>query len=123
MLDPDLTWWEKINISNRQCFFHVFRQGACLATLVCEDLARIDPVQTVLRSVGPNLVVALLLDGPQWERRWPGRYATVLADDPGSAVLTVTSLGMVRRSVMPGEKAPNREQTVVLYDNRLKAKT
>jgi len=106
VLDPGLTWWEKINISNRQCFFHVFRQGACLATLVCEDLARIDPVQTVLRSVGPNLVVALLMDGPQWERRWPGRYATVLADDPGSAVLTVTSLGMVRRSVMPGEKAP-----------------
>jgi hypothetical protein len=106
VLDPGLTWWEKINISNRQCFFHVFRQGACLATLICEDLARIDPVQTVLRSVGPNLVVALLMDGPQWERRWPGRYATILADDPGSAVLTVTSLGMVRRSVMPGEKAP-----------------
>ena len=82
----------------------MFRHGASLATLICEDLARVDPVQTVLRAVGPNLVIVLLMDGPQLERRWPGRYATVLADDPGSAVLTLTSLGMVRRSRMPGEK-------------------
>jgi len=33
---------------------------------------------------------------------------TVLADDPGSAVLTVTSLGMVARSSMPAE-LQNRE--------------
>jgi hypothetical protein len=52
------------------------------------------------------MVIAVLMDGPQWERRWPGRYATVLADDPGSAVLTLTSLGLVRRSVMPGEAEP-----------------
>jgi hypothetical protein len=56
-----------------------------------------------MNAIGPNLVIALLLDGPQLEQRWPGRYATVLADDPGSAVLTVTSLGMVLRSSMPGE--------------------
>jgi hypothetical protein len=104
VLNPEKTWWERIDISDRQCHFYVFRYGATLATLVCEDLARIDPVQTVLRSVGPNLVVALLMDGPQLERRWPGRYAMVLADDPGSAVLTLTCLGMVRRSNMPGEK-------------------
>jgi hypothetical protein len=38
--------------------------------------------------------VIALLDGPQLSARWPARYATVLADDPGSSVLTVTSLGM-----------------------------
>jgi hypothetical protein len=36
--------------------------------------------------------------------RWPGRYASVLADDPGSSILTVTSLGMALRSVPPGMK-------------------
>ena len=106
-LDPAKTWWELIDIGTRQCWFYVFRPGASLAALVCEDLARIDPVQTVIRSVGPSLVIALLMDGPQLERRWPGRYATVLADDPGSAVLTLTSLGMVRRSSMPGNEGPS----------------
>jgi hypothetical protein len=77
-----------------------------LATLVCEDLARVDPVQAIIRSIGPNLVIALLMDGPQLEHRWGGRYATVLADDPGSAVLTLTSAGMLARSVRPGEVVP-----------------
>lgn len=103
-LDPESLWWEHIDLKFRECIFYVFRHGASMASLVCEDLARIDPVQTVLRAVGPNLLIVLLMDGPQLERRWPGRYATVLADDPGSAVLTLTSLGMVRRSRMPGEK-------------------
>src|SRR5205823_9439098 len=48
--------------------------------------------------VGPNLVVTLLLDGPQLAVRWPARYATVLAEDPGSSVLTLTSAGMVALS-------------------------
>lgn len=105
-LKPTGIWWEKIEIHPRTCTFYVFRHGASLVTLVCEDLARIDPVQVALRSVGPNLVVVLLMDGPQIERRWPGRYATVLADDPGSAVLTLTCFGMVRRSIMPGDQEP-----------------
>lgn len=102
-LDYRHFWWEHIDLHDRQCTFYVFRAGASLATLICEDLARIEPVQTILRAVGPNLVIVLLMDGPQLEKRWPGRYATTLADDPGSAVLTLTSLGMVRRSRMPGE--------------------
>jgi hypothetical protein len=102
-LHPDSVWWEDIDVSKRECTFYVFRPGAALAFLVCEDLARLEPVQPVVRAVGPNLLIALLLDGPQLERRWPGRYATVLADDPGSAVLTLTSLGMLRRAFMPGE--------------------
>jgi hypothetical protein len=102
-LNPNTFWWEDIDVSRRACAFYVFRRGAALAFLVCEDLARLEPVQPVIRAVGPNLVIALLMDGPQLERRWPGRYATVLTDDPGSAVLTLTSLGMVRRSSMPGD--------------------
>lgn len=90
-------WWEQIDVSQRECKFFVFRHGACLAPLVCEDLARIDPVQTAIRAVGPNLVVALLMDGPQLENRWSGRYATVLADDPGCSVLSFTSLGLIAR--------------------------
>lgn len=102
-LDPDHCWWEKSDISTRTIFFREFRDGATLATLVCEDLARVDPVQPAVRAVGPNLVVALLMDGPQLKDRWAARYATVLAEDPGCSVLTLTSWGMVQRSWMTGE--------------------
>jgi hypothetical protein len=108
VLDPHSKWWERINVSDRACNIMTFRSYAALSVLVCEDLARYDPVLTVMNAIGPNLVVALLMDGPQLEQRWPGRYATALAEDPGSAVLTVTSLGMVDRSRNPGE-AQNRE--------------
>jgi len=52
-----------------------------LTVLICEDLARLDPVNDLVRAVGPNLVMSLLMDGPQLTTRWPARYATVLADD------------------------------------------
>jgi len=107
-LNPKEIWWESIGLPPRTCTFYAFTDGASLATLVCEDLARIDPAQVALRAVGPNLVIVLLMDGPQIETRWPARYATVLADDPGSAVLTLTSAGMIRRSVMPGEHLPDQ---------------
>jgi hypothetical protein len=48
------------------------------------------------------IVVTPLLDGPQLGSRWAARYASVLADDPGSAVLTLTSFGMAHRSRPPG---------------------
>ena len=99
-------FWEKIDVSERACSFFVFRHGASLAALICEDLARTDPAGAVIRSIGPNLVIVLLMDGPQIESRWPGKYAAVLADDPGSSVLTLTSLGMVKRSVRPGATEP-----------------
>ncbi|MGC3967076.1 MAG: hypothetical protein QM775_06800 [Pirellulales bacterium] len=107
-LTPSAEWWERCGIENRKCYTYLLRPGISVATLICEDLARIDPVQQVIRAIGPNLVIALLMDGPQLEKRWSGRYATVLADDPGSAVLTVTSLGLLRRSMMPGETLPNQ---------------
>src|SRR5262249_37656506 len=74
-------------------------------SLVCEDLAQIDDVAEVIRSVGPTGVLTPLLDGPQLTSRWAARYASVLADDPGSAVLTLTSYGMVQRSRPHGRDA------------------
>ena len=65
---------------------------------VCQDLAAIDDVAELVRSVGPTVIYTPLLDGPQLSSRWSARYASVLADDPGSAVLTLTSYGMVQRS-------------------------
>jgi hypothetical protein len=115
-LSPERPWWENVDVSDRRLVFYVFRHGASLATLICEDLGRIDPVQSVVRAVGPNLVVALLMDGPQFKWRWPGRYATVLADDPGCAVLTLTCFGMVRRSAMPGDSV---EPVVALWKDPL----
>lgn len=108
VLAPGSRWWEQINVGDRGCYVTSFRSYATLSVLICEDLARYDPVLTVMNAIGANLVVALLMDGPQLEHRWPGRYATALADDPGSAVLTVTSFGMVSRSRNPGDKQ-NRE--------------
>ena len=91
-------WWEDIDVSQRKLPFFALRKDMSLATLICEDLARTDPAMTAIRAVGPNLVVALLMDGPQLSVRWPGRYATVLAEDPGSAVLSFTCAAMVDRS-------------------------
>jgi len=48
-----------------------------------------------IRAVGSNLVVALLMDGPQLNFRWPARYASVLADEPGCAVLSLTCAATV----------------------------
>jgi hypothetical protein len=96
--DENTQWWEDIQISDRQLPFFGLRKDMCITTLICEDLARADPAINIIRAVGPNLVVALLMDGPQLAPRWPGRYATVLADDPGSAVLSFTCSAMVDRS-------------------------
>ena len=74
------------------------RRGITIVSLVCEDLAQNDDVAEVIRSVGPTIVSTALLDGPQLTSRWSARYASVLADDPGSAVMTLTSFGMAQRS-------------------------
>lgn len=97
VLDSSRIWWEHTALGAREIKSLVFRDGASLNVLVCEDLARLDPAQVYLRAMGPSLVIALLMDGPQVSYRWPGQCGTVLAEDPGSSVLTLTSLGMVRR--------------------------
>jgi hypothetical protein len=42
------------------------------------------------------------MDGPQVKSRWSGRYASILSDDPGSSVIALTSLGMVKRDTTFG---------------------
>jgi hypothetical protein len=101
-LPPTKRWWEAIDIPPRSVALFDVGGGATMAPLICEDLARFDEVADVLRRIGPSFVIALLLDGPQLAQRWACRYASILSDDPGSAVLTLTSLGMVARSRPPG---------------------
>jgi hypothetical protein len=96
-LHPHIRWWEAMDVPRKAIQF-VEVAELVIASLVCEDLAHNDDVAQLIRSVGPTFVQTHLLDGPQLASRWAARYASVLADDPGSAVLTLTSFGMVERS-------------------------
>jgi hypothetical protein len=96
-LHPRIRWWEAIDVPRRAIEFIEVAE-LTVVSLVCEDLAQSDEIAALIRSVGPTVVSAILLDGPQLSSRWAARYASVLADDPGSAVLTLTSFGMVQRS-------------------------
>ncbi len=115
-LDPSRHWWEHVQVEARNLTFVSLQPWLSVCALVCEDLARQEPVARLVRAVGPNLVIALLMDGPQLTARWPARYATVLADDPGSSVLTFTSIGMCEFS-RPAGKPPSR--TVALWKDSL----
>jgi hypothetical protein len=103
--------WEHIDLPRRVLHF-VTLNATTWTVLVCEDLARQDPAADLIRAVGPNHLIALLMDGPQLSGRWPARYASVLAEDPGTSVLTLTSLGMAERSrpiIQSGQRAsPSR---------------
>ena len=99
ILSPDITWWESIKIPKRRVSFLNVGDRMTISHLICEDLARQDPIAELVRQVGPTLVVSILMDGPQLKNRWSARYATVLSDDPGSSVITLTSLGMVKRHI------------------------
>jgi hypothetical protein len=114
-LRPNRLWWEAIDVRERTIHIVDVGAGVTTAPLVCEDLARLDEVADVIRRIGPGLVVALLLDGPQLRARWPGRYASIIADDPGSAVLTLTSFGMVARSRPPGSR---RSRVIAHWNDR-----
>ena len=103
VLDPRVRWWEALELNRRSLEVLERDDGHVIAALVCEDLAQIDDVVELIRAVGPTLVIALLLDGPQLASRWTARYASVLSDDPGSAVLTLTSHGMVANARRPAE--------------------
>ncbi len=101
VLDPKKIWWESIKIPKRRVSFLNVGKVITISHLICEDLARLDPISELIRHVGPTLVIAILMDGPQVRSRWSARYATVLADDPGSSVITLTSIGMVNRDHSP----------------------
>ena len=104
-LHPHIRWWEAMDVPRKAIQF-VEVAELVLTTLVCEDLAHNDDIAQLIRSVGPTVVMNMLLDGPQLPSRWTARYASVLADDPGSAVLTLTSYGMVERSRPPAGRPP-----------------
>jgi hypothetical protein len=104
-LHPHIRWWEAMDVPRRTVHFVEHGDEITLVSLVCEDLGQTDSVAEVIRSVGPTVVFTPLLDGPQLSSRWAARYASVLADDPGSAVLTLTSFGMVQRSRPHGRNA------------------
>jgi hypothetical protein len=105
-LHPHIRWWEAMDVPRRAVQIIEVAE-LVLVSLVCEDLAQNDDIAQLIRSVGPTAVIVGLLDGPQLAARWSARYASVLADDPGSSVLTLSSFGMVERS-RPGGREPSR---------------
>lgn len=111
--------WENSHIDSRSIFFATVGGWLTFSVLICEDLARQDPIADVMRSVGPNLVIALLMDGPQVAARWPARYAGVLADDPGTSVLSLTSLGMCLRSRKSGDPSAAPSRVVALWKDKI----
>ena len=113
--------WEGIALECRRIMFNQIGNWFSLCTLICEDLARQEPVSSAIRAVGPNLIVALLFDGPQKNFRWPARHATSLTEEPGSSVLTVTALGMSKRSNPKSPRIDDVEETnrtVALWRDR-----
>lgn len=106
-LPPSQGAWEHIELVPPRVLHFVTLHATTWSVLICEDLARQDPAGDLIRAVGPNLLIALLMDGPQLSSRWPARYAAVLAEDPGTSVLTLTSLGMAERSrpILSGQRA------------------
>ncbi len=94
-LPPGNRYWEDTAFSQRSIYCFPLKRSLTLSVLICEDLARQEPAARLIRAIGPNLVIALLMDGEQDSRRWSGRYAGVLGEDPGSSVLTLTSRGMI----------------------------
>jgi len=121
ILSPSREWWEYADLADRRLDFVAMSEDLVICALVCEDLARPDPVANIVRAVGPNLVIALLMDGPQTKERWAARYATVLADDPGCSVLSLTSLGMAQLS--RPESGPGRPRVVALWKDVFKGAT
>jgi hypothetical protein len=113
-LELSRAWWEHVKLGDRRLFFFSILSNLTLCVLICEDLARPDPVGDLVRAVGPDLVIALLMDGPQISGRWAARHATTLADDPGSSVLCLTSLGMSEIS-RPAAGTQDRGRVVVLW--------
>jgi hypothetical protein len=116
VLSPSIDWWEYAEFEDRRLRFIAISADLVLTVLICEDLARPDPVANLVRAVGPNLVVALLMDGPQTKQRWAARYATVLADDPGCSVLSLTSKGMAHISRPSTET--NKSRVVAIWKDR-----
>jgi hypothetical protein len=116
---PERNWFENITIDQRRLSFFSSNGWLTLCPLICEDLAQLEPVSEIIRGVGPSLLIAVLMDGPQIKERWPARYASIFADDPGTAVLTLTSLGMLKKCSQTNSKEKNTT-SVALWKDQLK---
>jgi hypothetical protein len=118
-------WFEYISTSQRKLTVLSVNSWLSMVALICEDLARLEPVSEVIRGIGPTLMLALLSDGPQLSNRWSARYATVFADDPGTSVFSLTSLGMAKRSNMKGsepfEQERNEQHVIGLWKDSVNA--
>src|SRR6185436_8577032 len=53
ILDPKTKWWEAINVQRRHVSFVNIGDAITLCPLICEDLARQDPIADLIRQVGP----------------------------------------------------------------------
>jgi hypothetical protein len=115
-LSTNRNWWEFIKLGRRKVTFINVGDEITICPLICEDLARQEPISDLIRAVGPTLVVAILMDGPQKWSRWSAEYASVLADDPGSSVLTFTCKGMVERVRNPGTE---KSRAIALWKDPL----
>lgn len=109
----DSLWFEYCTVSQRRLTILAPNDWLALTALICEDLARQEPVGEVIRGIGPTLLMALLSDGPQLKGRWSARYASVLADDPGTAVLSLTSKGMMDRSKSEDPKVNETAKPII----------
>ncbi len=114
LFPTDREWFEYCAVGQRRLTILAPNGWLALTSLICEDLAQQEPVAEVIRGIGPTLLFALLSDGPQLTNRWSARYANVLADDPGTAVLSLSSEGMVRRS-----NRENPEKNTILQKSEL----
>ncbi|MDO7086275.1 hypothetical protein WNY51_04320 [Pseudocolwellia sp. AS88] len=99
-------WWENCVTGDRKLISYR-DEHVHICPLICEDLARQDPIAPVVRALGPDLVVALLLDGPQMKGRWSHRYSSALVDEPGCSVLSISPYGMTQRSTNNSEYLPS----------------
>ena len=62
-LHPHIRWWEAMDVPRKAIQF-VEVAELVLTSLVCEDLAHNDEIAQLIRSVGPTMVMNVLLDGP-----------------------------------------------------------
>jgi hypothetical protein len=62
-LHPQVRWWEAMDVPRRAIQFIEHGDEISIVSLVCEDLAQMDELAAVIRSVGPTVVFVPLLGG------------------------------------------------------------